>query len=140
MWFRHRALPMRVIFGAGHVAELPAELDELGLRRVIVLSTPGRQELACDVAGSLGERSAGVHPHASEHVPARAAADAAKAAMDVDADGCVAVGGGATIGLAKRLALELKLPVVAVPTTYSGSEMTPIWGPHRRGREADRPG
>ncbi len=90
MRFRHRALPMRVIFGAGRVAELDAELDELGLRRVLVLSTPGRQELARDVAESLGEHSVGVHPHASEHVPVQAAAAAAKAAMDADADGCAA--------------------------------------------------
>ncbi|MCW2631235.1 MAG: maleylacetate reductase [Pseudonocardia sp.] len=126
--FRHRALPMRVTFGAGRVAELPAELDELGLHRVLVLSTPGRQRLALDVAQSLGDRSVGVHPHASEHVPAQAAAGAAKAATAAAADGCVAVGGGSTIGLGKALALELGLPVVAVPTTYSGSEMTPVWG------------
>lgn len=128
MRFRHDGLPMRVIFGPGRVAELPTELDDLGLRRVLVLSTAGRRELAERVAEGLGERAAGVHPHASEHVPAQAAAVAAEAAAASDADGCVAVGGGATIGLGKGLALELGLPVVAVPTTYSGSEMTPIWG------------
>lgn len=126
--FRHRMLPMRVSFGAGSISELPTELDELGLRRVLVLSTPGRQRLALEIAASLGGRSVGVHPHASEHVPIRAAAAAAKAATAAAADGCVAVGGGSTIGLAKALALERGLPVVAVPTTYSGSEMTPIWG------------
>ena len=50
------------------------------------------------------------------------------AARDRKADGLVAVGGGAAIGLAKAIALATGLPILAVPTTYSGSEATPIWG------------
>ena len=44
------------------------------------------------------------------------------------ADCCVAIGGGSTTGLAKAIALVSTLPILAIPTTYAGSEMTPIWG------------
>jgi maleylacetate reductase len=49
-------------------------------------------------------------------------------ATEVGADGCVAVGGGSAIALGKAITLEHGLPVVAVPTTCAGSEITPIWG------------
>ena len=55
------------------------------------------------------------------------------------ADGCVAVGGGSTVGLGKAVALEHGCPIVAVPTTYAGSEMTPIWGITAERAQAHRP-
>ncbi len=126
--FRYRALPMRVVFGPGRLAELPAELDDLGLRRALVLATPGHRALAVRVAELLGGRAVGVHAEAVMHVPAGVADAAVAAAREVGADCCVAVGGGSTVGLAKAVALAEGLPVVAVPTTYAGSEMTPVWG------------
>ncbi|HLU60300.1 MAG TPA: maleylacetate reductase [Pseudonocardia sp.] len=137
MWdeFVHESLPMRVVFGAGASARLGAELDRLGLTRVLVLSTPGQEPLARRIADGLGPRAAGVYPHARMHVPVEVAARARAAAADLGADGCVAVGGGSTIGLGKAIALEHALPVVAVPTTYAGSEMTPIWGLTDGGRK-----
>ena len=59
----------------------------------------------------------------------KAVADAGlQAARDSKADGLVAVGGGSAIGLAKAIALQTALPIIAVPTTYSGSETTTIYG------------
>ncbi|OMQ15595.1 maleylacetate reductase, partial [Modestobacter sp. VKM Ac-2676] len=62
------------------------------------------------------------------HVPVEVAHRAREVAAGLGADGCVAVGGGSALGLGKAVALEHGLPVIAVPTTYAGSEMTPIWG------------
>jgi maleylacetate reductase len=62
------------------------------------------------------------------HVPAEVAAAARDRAQRLDADCCVAMGGGSTTGLAKAIALTSELPILAIPTTYAGSEMTPIWG------------
>jgi maleylacetate reductase len=133
--FVHESLPMRVVFGAGTSGRLGDEVDRLGLRRVLVLCTPGQEALGRRVADGLGPRAAGVHPHARMHVPVEVAARAREEAARLGADGCVAAGGGSTIGLGKAIALEHGLPVIALPTTYAGSEMTPIWGVTENGRK-----
>lgn len=126
--FRYQALPMRVQFGAGTFAQLPDEVRDLGRERVLVISTPGRAALARTAAEMLSRYAAGIHPEAVMHVPASAAGHARAVARDLRADALVAIGGGSAIGLAKAVALTSGLPVIAVPTTYSGSEMTPVWG------------
>ena len=126
--FVYNALPGRVVFGAGALAQLPAELERLGARRALVLSTPGRGEDARRLAASLGARTAGVYDKAAMHVPLAVAEDARRVARELGADCCVALGGGSTTGLAKAIALETGLPIVAVPTTYSGSERTTVYG------------
>jgi alcohol dehydrogenase class IV len=122
------SLPVRVVFGAGSVAKLPEEVERLGASRVLVLSTPGRSRMVEHVAKPLGEKVAGVFDRVVMHTPVERANDARALASSLKADCCVAVGGGSTIGFGKAIALTSGLPVVAVPTTYSGSEMTTIWG------------
>ena len=126
--FRYEALPMRVRFGAGSLASLPEELDQIGLRRVLVLCSPGQQDTGELVTLALGERSVGLRADAVMHVPAHVAERAQAEAVSLGADGCVTVGGGSAIGLGKAIALESDLPILAIPTTYAGSEMTPIFG------------
>ena len=127
--FTYQAQPMRVVFRAGAVPDaVPAETERLGLRRILVLCDERGMDPARAVAASLGDACAGLHPGAVMHVPVEAADEAEKAARRTRADGCAAVGGGSVIGLAKAVALRTGLPIVAVPTTYAGSEMTPIWG------------
>ncbi|AIO31001.1 iron-containing alcohol dehydrogenase [Burkholderia cenocepacia] len=126
--FVYQGTPSRVVFEWDALAKLPDELTALGARRALILCTPEQRPLAERVGALLGERAAGICAQAVMHVPvevARAARDAAAAA---DADCCVAIGGGSTIGLGKAIALESSLPILAVPTTYAGSEMTPIYG------------
>jgi maleylacetate reductase len=124
---------IRVIFGAGAIDRLPDEVQRLGARRVLVLASPGRRPVADAAAGRLGAAAAGVFAEPSIHVPIEVARAAREAARQVDADCCVTIGGGSTIGLGKAIALDSGLPIVAVPTTYSGSEMTPIHGITDRG-------
>lgn len=126
--FAYDALPMRVRFGPGVLAGLGAELDRLGLGRVLVLCSPEQEKTGELVAEALGGRAAGVLAQARMHVPIEVAHLARDRAAALGADGCVAVGGGSAIGLGKAVALEHGLPIVAVPTTYAGSEMTPVWG------------
>ena len=126
--FTYTALPMRVVFGPGSLARLPDEVDRLGLQRVLVLCSPEQEATGEEVAAALGERAAGVLPEARMHVPVEVAHRARELAAELGADGCVAVGGGSAVGLGKAIALEHGLPVIAVPTTYAGSEMTPVWG------------
>ena len=119
---------MRVVFGAGALSRLPEELERLGAKRALVLSTPEQAASAKEVAKALGERAAGTYDRAAMHVPLEIAEDARRMARELGADCCVTVGGGSTTGLGKAIALTSPLPIVAVPTTYAGSEMTPIYG------------
>jgi glycerol dehydrogenase-like iron-containing ADH family enzyme len=126
--FVYNGLPARVVFGAGALARLPEELDRLGAKRALVLSTPEQAASARQVASALGARCAGTYDKAAMHVPVEIAEDARRTARELGADCCVTVGGGSTTGLGKAIALTSAVPILAVPTTYAGSEMTPIYG------------
>jgi len=128
MSFAYNVLPARVVFGAGALDQIGREISLLGAQRALVLSTPGQQALAAEVARRLGAHCAGILPKAVMHVPLESARAARLEATRLGADCAVAIGGGSTIGLAKAIALESALPILAIPTTYSGSEMTPIYG------------
>ena len=137
--FVYKALPVRVVFGWGRIAEVAAEAERLGMRRALVLSTPGRgAALAEDVVARLGERAAGVHAGAVMHTPVGATEAALGVVRERRVDGLVAVGGGSTTGLGKALALRTDLPQLVLPTTYAGSEMTPILGETEKGRKTTR--
>jgi maleylacetate reductase len=103
-------------------------VERLGARRALVLSTPEQVDSARRVAELLSDRSAGVFARAVMHVPIEAAREARDQASRLGADCAVAIGGGSTTGLGKAIALDSGLPIVAIPTTYAGSEMTPIYG------------
>ncbi|KOG34276.1 maleylacetate reductase [Streptomyces resistomycificus] len=127
--FTYEAQPMRVVLRpGGSVTAVPDEAGRLGLRRLLVVCGPRGAETARAVADALGDACAGLHAEARMHVPAEVADRAVEAVRAVGADGCVAVGGGSAIGLGKVIALRTGLPLLAVPSTYSGSEMTPVWG------------
>ncbi len=118
----------RVVFGAGSLQQLGREIDALGARKALVLSTPEQRASAQMIADLLGPRAAGVFDRAVMHVPIETAREARELARKLGADCAVAIGGGSTTGLGKAIALDSGLPILAIPTTYAGSEMTPIYG------------
>jgi maleylacetate reductase len=126
--FVYNSQPGRVVFGAGSLAQLGREIETLGARRALVLSTPEQREWAERIAAALGGKSAGVFDRAAMHVPIETAREARALARRLEADCAVCIGGGSTTGLGKAIALESPLPILAIPTTYAGSEMTPIYG------------
>jgi maleylacetate reductase len=126
--FIHDQPATRTLFGEGRLADLPKEAEKLGLKRLLVLSTPEQKELGEETRRLLGARAVGLFTQARMHVPIETAEAARAEARRLEADGTVAVGGGTTTGLAKAIALTLDLPSIAIPTTYAGSEMTSIWG------------
>lgn len=126
--FTFQPTPTRVVFGSGSLHQLVAEIDRLGARRALVLSTPEQMASAQQVADLLGKRTAGIFARAVMHVPIETARAARDEAARLGADCAVAIGGGSTTGLGKAIALESPLPILAIPTTYAGSEMTTIWG------------
>ena len=133
--FVYNGQPSRVVFGRGALEKLGAEIERLGAKRALVLSTPEQRASAEDVARHLGARSVGVYDKAVMHVPIETAEAARAVAKDLNADCCVAVGGGSTIGLGKAIALTSELPILAIPTTFAGSEMTPIYGITAQGQK-----
>jgi maleylacetate reductase len=126
--FVYQARPSRVVFGAGSLQHLEREVLALGAERALVLSTPEQRQSAEAISKRLGKRSAGVFDRAVMHVPIEVAREAREVARELRADCAIAIGGGSTIGLGKAIALDSGLPILAVPTTYAGSEMTPIYG------------
>ncbi len=127
--FTHDVPPQRVVFASGALSQAGNEAERLKISRALVVATPGSGErLGRTVSEILSPRAAGLHAQAVIHVPKAVAESGLKAARETKADGIVAVGGGSAIGLAKAIALETGLPIIAMPTTYSGSEATPIYG------------
>ncbi|MEP7351909.1 MAG: maleylacetate reductase [Acidobacteriota bacterium] len=126
--FHYQALPSRVVFGPGALQQLPLEIERLGATRALVLCTPNQRDSAEQIVALLKDRAAGIFDQAVMHVPIESAEAARAKARLTGADCCVAIGGGSTTGLAKAIALTSELPILAIPTTYAGSEMTPIWG------------
>jgi alcohol dehydrogenase class IV len=126
--FAHRTQDQAVHFGGGSLGRLQPELARLGCSRPLILTTPDAAWLARDAVQVLGSLESTCFSGAQMHVPAHVADLAAERAAAAGADCTIAVGGGSTLGLGKALALRQKLPMLAVPTTYSGSEMTNIWG------------
>src|SRR5438105_12475647 len=138
--FIYQSRPGRVVFGAGSLQHLEREVLALGAERALVLCTPEQRQTAEAIASRLGERSAGLFDRAVMHVPIEVAREAQALARSRQADCAIALGGGSTIGLGKAIALDSGLPILAIPTTYAGSEMTPIYGlteggPKKTGRD-----
>ncbi|MFL6120098.1 maleylacetate reductase [Actinophytocola sp.] len=127
MRFDHDTLAQRVRFGSGAAAaNLAAEVASLGVSRLMVIAAEAERELAARVAAGLPV--AHWHHEVAMHVPVGVARRAREQAATHRVDALVSVGGGSTTGLAKAVALTTGLPIVAVPTTYAGSEATNVWG------------
>jgi alcohol dehydrogenase class IV len=123
--FEYELLPRRVVFGPGALDRVAGEVDRIGARRVLVVANHQR---SARLRERLGRRCAGTFTDVVQHVPVETATAAREVAAQVGTDCLVACGGGSAVGLAKAIALDRPLPIVALPTTYAGSEMTPIWG------------
>ncbi|PAY08114.1 maleylacetate reductase [Bradyrhizobium sp. UFLA03-84] len=126
--FAYCSQQYRVVFGAGTSARLGEEAERLGIKRALVLTTPEQQDLGRQLGAGLGDRLAALFAGARMHTPVEVTNEALRIVESRDIDGLIAIGGGSTVGLGKALSLRTGLPHLAVPTTYAGSEMTPILG------------
>jgi maleylacetate reductase len=131
--FIYTGLPVRVRFGPGRVREVAEEVRSLGCSRALVLSTPEQRSAAEQISAHLGELAVGIAAEAFMHTPVAVTEKALTYLREQSCDCLVAIGGGSTIGLGKALALRTDLPQIAIPTTYAGSEVTPILGETKEG-------
>src|SRR5438093_1191924 len=126
--FTYDALPGRVVFGVGSRRRLPDEVERLGRSHVFLITDPATKPVADELAEALGERFVAAFSDVQLHVPLEAVEALRDLSRERGADCIVTVGGGSTTGYGKAIALESEVPTIAVPTTYAGSEMTPIYG------------
>lgn len=131
--FTYTGLPARVVFGRGTIEQITHELDALSVERALVLSTPQQADQALSILEKLGEKGVGLFSEAAMHTPVDVTERAMLHVAQLDVDSIVSFGGGSTIGLGKAIALRTDLPQLVVPTTYAGSEMTPIIGQTENG-------
>jgi len=128
MHFVHDVPACRVIFGLGSIDQVLSEINKLGASKVLVISGGPESEYADAIEHQLGDLVVGRYTDVIMHVPVENANRAAELSREVGADLLLAVGGGSSIGTAKAIAKTNRTPIIAVPTTYAGSEMTSIWG------------
>jgi alcohol dehydrogenase class IV len=131
--FVYTGLPARVVFGSGTIDRLSDEATLLKATRVLVLTTPEQADQGERVAGLLDDLSVGCFSGAKMHTPVEVTREALSVVELKRADCVLAIGGGSTTGLGKAIALHTDLPQIVVPTTYAGSEMTPILGQTEKG-------
>lgn len=126
--FTYDALGGRVVFGAGSRHRIPAEVEALGASRVVVVASSRDEATVDEIVSGLDDRFAGRFADVAQHVPVEKVSTLREIVTGVGADLVLTVGGGSAIGFGKAAALDPGVMQVAVPTTYAGSEMTPIWG------------
>lgn len=133
--FVYTALPGRVIFGPGVRQQAGDELERLKCKRAFIISGPNGATAAQALRTPLGDRVTGVYSGAAMHTPLALTERALNEVRQRNADALIALGGGSAIGLGKAIALRTDLPQIVIPTTYAGSEMTPILGQTAEGKK-----
>jgi alcohol dehydrogenase class IV len=125
--FVNTGLPARVGFGAGSLQYREREINALGARKALVLSTPEQRESAEMIADLLGARSAGVFARAVMQVPImETAREARELALKLCADCAVAIGGGST-GLGKSIALGAMRAMATAVQGQSAAQAVSTW-------------
>jgi maleylacetate reductase len=133
--FSYAGSPARIIFGEGARSQVGQWIEKTGCRRALVLSTPQQRTDAEALAREIGNLACGVFSGATMHTPVDVTEAAVKVATETLADCVVSLGGGSTTGLGKAIAYRTDLSQIVVPTTYAGSEVTPILGQTEAGRK-----
>ena len=133
--FSYAGSPARIIFGEGARSQVGQWIEKTGCRRALVLSTPQQRADAEALAREIGNLACGVFSGATMHTPVDVTEAAVKVAAETLADCVVSLGGGSTTGLGKAIAYRTDLSQIVVPTTYAGSEVTPILGQTEAGRK-----
>ena len=139
--FEYNVNASRAIFGPGSITKLPAEITKLNCSAPLLLLTP-RQTTQADKFKTILKNGsielAGVFPYATMHTPTHITEQAVEMLKDTSADCVISVGGGSVVGLGKAVSIRTGVPHLIIPTTYSGSEMTPILGETHEGRKTTR--
>ena len=127
-----------VKFGSGTLQEVPSMLQKINAKAVLILSTPEQVSSAETVKKIIGAAGVAIFGEATMHTPTHITDKAVSVAKEKNVDGIISIGGGSTVGLGKAISIRTGLPHLCIPTTYAGSEMTPILGETENGRKTTR--
>jgi len=133
--FHYAGSPAHIVFGEGASQNVANWIETIGCRRALVLSTPQQKSDAEALAARIGPLAVGVFSGAVMHTPVNVTETAMKMVTESRADCVVSLGGGSTTGLGKAIAYHTDMPQIVIPTTYAGSEVTPILGQTEGGRK-----
>ncbi|KAA8646694.1 hypothetical protein EYZ11_010943 [Aspergillus tanneri] len=136
--FEYNASPARVIFGSGTLSRLSEEVARHRVKAPLIVSTPQQVDQASQLKDLLDGKVAGVFTEATMHTPYTITEKALAYTKSVNADSVISIGGGSTIGLGKAISIRTGLLHICIPTTYAGSEMTPILGETEGGQKITR--
>ena len=136
--FTYSGSPAHIVFGNGASADAGAWVERLGCKSALVLSTPNQAASGQALAKKLGALAAGTFSGAAMHTPIEVTEAALVRVTELNADCVVALGGGSTTGLGKAIAWRTDLRQIVIPTTYAGSEVTPILGQTENGLKTTR--
>jgi maleylacetate reductase len=135
MNFVYQSPPVRVVFGRGTLAQVGDEMVKLGKSKVLIITTSNQKDQGKDMAevisstkSEMGPLEAILFSGAVMHTPVAVTDEAIKVVEAEKIDCLIAVGGGSSIGLSKAITYRTGIIQIAVPTTYAGSEATPILG------------
>lgn len=138
--FEYKPNPGHVVFGRGSISKVPDQLRLLGLSKPLILSTPeqvGQAEgLSANLTGDI--KAVGVFSEATMHTPIHVTEKALKCCEEKHPDCLISIGGGSTVGLGKAMSIRNRLYHIAIPTTYAGSEVTPVLGETVDGKKTTR--
>lgn len=123
----YQPIPARIFFGAGCIEGLAGETERLKLTRSVVVCSSSRAGVAEGLVSHFGPGRTFICAAALPNFPESAFDEVMQAIEESAADGLIAIGGGTPIGLGKAVAAATRLPFIAVPTTYSGSELASNW-------------
>lgn len=131
--FDPKGNPVHVRFEKGGRFDLGPELDAITATRPLVLTTPEQVAQGEEILAALKGNAVGHYSRATMHTPVDITRDALESVKKSNADCLIAIGGGSTIGLGKAIAYHTDLPQIVLPTTYAGSEATPVLGQTENG-------
>jgi maleylacetate reductase len=126
--FIFSGVPTRVVFGSHTILSIGSEVDRLGKRRAFIVCSEPQRSDGERLRELLGATCIDMFSGAVLHTPIGVTENAIRFASAAAADCVVSIGGGSAIGLGKAICLSMGIPQVCLPTTYAGSEMTPILG------------
>ncbi|KAB5563487.1 hypothetical protein GE09DRAFT_785554 [Coniochaeta sp. 2T2.1] len=136
--FEYTGTGHQVLFGTGTLQQLPTFIKKINATRVLILSTPEQVSSAERVQSIIGEVGVAIFSQATMHTPTHITDKAVAAVQEHKVDGIISIGGGSTVGLGKAISIRTGIPHLCIPTTYAGSEMTPILGETENGKKTTR--